>query len=250
MKIHKLPQEKYLYLPNPKLTTNKTRKIPAVLILHEITGITEHTKRVAKKFTEAGYIAVTPDLFGDKRIQKIFKEMPRLFEKAQKEGKDIAELNKKINERLYKILNSKKFIDTTINKLNQCIDSLKSLGTVDANNISVIGFSFGGWYAFKLAQLNDDIRKVVIFYGFYDLTEKIIKEIKHPILGFYGELESNVNEIQQIKELAKKHQKSIKIYMCKQAKHSFFNDTNPRRYNKKASDFAWEKILKFLSGKK
>ncbi len=248
MKNTRFPKKflKYTHKPH-RSTKNKGRKNPAVLILHEITGITEHTKRVAQKFADAGYIAITPNLFEDKRIQKIFKEMPRLFEKAQKEGKDLTELNKKINEKLYKILNSKKFIDTTINKLNQWIDSLKSLDTVDADNISVIGFSFGGWYAFKLIQLRNDIRKAVIFYGFYDVTEEMIKEVKRPMLGFYGELESSINEIQRIKELAKKYQKPIKIYMCKQAKHSFFDDTNPRRYNKGASDFAWKKTLGFLN---
>lgn len=247
MKNTKFPKNFLKHLYRPDFKTNGTEKSPAVLILHEITGITEHTKRVAKKFADAGFIAATPDLFEDKRIQKIFKDMPRMFDKAQKEGKDIAELNKKINEKLYKILNSEKFINTTINRLDKWINFLKLLNAVDINNISIIGFSFGGWYAFKLMELRDDIHQAVIFYGFYDLTEEMIKKINNPILGFYGELESNVNNIEKIKKLAKKYRKSIEIYMCKQAKHSFFDDTNPRRYNKKSSDFAWRKILKFLN---
>lgn len=236
---------KYLYKPNIKIMGG-TKRNPAVLILHEITGITEHTKKVAKKFADSGFIAATPNLFENKNIQKIFQDMPRIFKQAQDNGEDLAELNKKINEKLYKILNSKKFINATIDKLSRWIDFLGSLDVIDDTKISVIGFSFGGWYAFKLAQLHNKIDKVIIFYGFYDITDKLIKQTKCPILGFYGELESNIDKIEKIKKVAKKYNKPIKIYMCKQAKHSFFDDTNLKRYNKKASDFAWEKTLKFL----
>lgn len=237
---------KNLYQPDISVS-GKKQKYPAILVLHEITGITEHTKRVAKRFADAEFITATPDLFEDEEIKKIFQSMPDMAERAKKEGRSNAELNQEINEKLQKILYSDSFINNTLKKLDNWINYIKSLETVDPNNISAIGFSFGGWYVFKLAQILNKINKAVIFYGFYDITEKIIEEIKCPILGFYGELEKNKTEIEKIQELAKKYKKQVKIYMCKQARHSFFDDTNPERYNKEASDFAWEKTLEFLS---
>lgn len=248
MKKHTPPENKKflknIYQPD---FSAKKQKHPAVLVLHEITGITEHTKKVAKKFANDGFIAATPDLFDNEKVQEVFQNMPNIAERAMKEGRSSAELNKEINKRLYKILNSKKYITDSLKKLNDWIYFLKSLDIVDANNISAVGFSFGGWYVFKLAQFPNKISKSVVFYGFYDVTEEMIKEIKCPLLGFYGELEKNKSEINKIQKLAKKYNnKPIEIHMCKQARHSFFDDTNLKRYNKKASDFAWKKTLKFL----
>lgn len=244
------PQEERNFLNNiyqPNFSVPNKQKKPAILILHEITGITEHTKRVAKKFADAGFIVAIPDLFENDEIKKVFQNIPDMAEQAKKEGRSNAELNQKINEKLQKILNSESFIDNALKKLDDWIDYVKSLKTVDPDNISAIGFSFGGWYVFKLAQIPNKINRAVIFYGFYDVTEKMIEEIKCPILGFYGQLETNKTEIAKIQELAKKYDKQIEIYMCKHAKHSFFDDTNPERYNKEASDFSWKKTLDFLN---
>lgn len=227
------------------LTSGNSKK-PAIIILHEITGITEHTKRVAKKFAEAGFITAMPDLFEDEEIKKVFQSIPDMAEQAKKEGRSNTELNQEINEKLQKILYSDLFIHNTLKKLDNLINYIKSLESVDSDNISAIGFSFGGWYVFKLAQIANKINKAVIFYGFYDITEKMIEEVKCPMIGFYGELETNKAEIANIQELAKKYSKQIEIYMCKQARHSFFDDTNPERYNKDASDFSWRKTLEFL----
>ncbi len=36
---------------------------PAVIVIHEIVGLTEHIKRVADRFAEKGYVAFAPNLF-------------------------------------------------------------------------------------------------------------------------------------------------------------------------------------------
>lgn len=236
----------HLYEPD-FLSRDKERKIPVVLVLHEITGITEHTKKVAEKFSRAGFMAIAPDLFGDKEVREAFQDMPNMAKKAREKGMSSAELNKAINERLYNIFNSERYISATLNKLDAWIRYLKSQDRVDVNKISVAGFSFGGWYAFKLAQFPDKIHKAVIFYGFYDIFEEAVREIARPLLGFYGELENDNTDVGRLKELVEKYNKPFEIYMCRQAKHSFFDETNPNKYNKEASDFAWNKIMNFLN---
>lgn len=235
------------HIYKPETTGSKENKLPVVLILHEITGITEHTKRVAQKFAQAGFVALAPDLLGDKEVQEVFADMPNMAKRAKEQGKSDAELNKEINERLYGVFNSERYISVTLEKLDVWINYLRSIENVDPNKISAVGFSFGAWYAFKLARFADKIHKAVLFYGFYDANDESARAIQRPLLGFYGELEKNNTEVEKLKELVKKYRKPFKIYMCKQAKHSFFDDTNPERYNKEASYFAWEKTLEFLN---
>lgn len=230
-----------------EITGSKENKLPAVLVLHEITGITEHTKRVAQKFAQAGFVAIAPDLLGDKEVQEVFADMPNMARIAKEQGKSDAELNKEINERLYGVFNSERYVSVTLKKLDAWINYLKSTDNVDSNKISAVGFSFGAWYAFKLSRFPDKIYKAVLFYGFYDVIDESVQAVQRPVLGFYGELEKNNTEIEKLKELMKKYDKPFEIHMCKQAKHSFFDDTNPDRYNEAASLFAWEKTLEFLN---
>jgi carboxymethylenebutenolidase len=36
---------------------------PAIIVIHEIVGLTEHIKQVADRFADAGYVAFAPNLF-------------------------------------------------------------------------------------------------------------------------------------------------------------------------------------------
>src|SRR5437667_11728629 len=44
-----------------RLSGEKPR--PAVIVIHEIVGLTDHIKRVADRFAEEGYVAFAPNLF-------------------------------------------------------------------------------------------------------------------------------------------------------------------------------------------
>src|SRR2546428_9930199 len=47
------------YLTRPGIE----RPRPAVIVIHEIVGLTDHIKRVADRFAQEGYVACAPNLF-------------------------------------------------------------------------------------------------------------------------------------------------------------------------------------------
>src|SRR6266496_5353417 len=47
------------YLARPSIEEPR----PAVIVIHEIVGLTDHIKRVADRFAEEGYVAFAPNLF-------------------------------------------------------------------------------------------------------------------------------------------------------------------------------------------
>ena|SRR5437870_3846835 len=47
------------YLARPDIEEPR----PAVIVIHEIVGLTDHIKRAADRFAEEGYVAFAPNLF-------------------------------------------------------------------------------------------------------------------------------------------------------------------------------------------
>jgi dienelactone hydrolase len=63
---------------------------------------------------------------------------------------------------------------------------LQKDGRVDASKISVVGFGWGGWRAFKLAEQVPTLHRAVVFYGTTSDDEQL-QRIRAPILGHYAE---------------------------------------------------------------
>ena len=57
---------------------------------------------------------------------------------------------------------------------------------VDPERISVAGFGWGGWRAFKLAELTPTLHRAVVFYGTTS-DDRELHKIRAPVLGHYAE---------------------------------------------------------------
>lgn len=206
-------------------------KAGAVIVIHEIFGLTDWVRLVADRLAEAGYIAIAPDLLSG----------------AGPNGGGTAELGSSDNARkAISELNS-----------NQITSDLTVVGryvrTLPAANgaLSVCGFCWGGGQAFRLATNNKDIQASFVFYGSGPDNAADIARIQCPVYGFYGGNDARVNAtIPRSRELMEAARKVYEPVIYDGAGHGFMRageapDANEA--NKDGRAEAWKRWKELLA---
>ena len=138
-------------------------KAPAVLVIHEIFGLTDWAREVTDEVAAAGYVAIAPDLlsgFGPKGGGS------SEFSGDDDRVKAVSQLNP----------------DVITADLNATADYVKKLPAVNGK-LAVAGFCWGGGQSFRFATNRHDLSAAFVFYG---QTPKDLSAITAPVYGFYG----------------------------------------------------------------
>ena len=143
-------------------------KAPAVIVIHEIFGLTDWEPTVVDRLAKEGFVAVVPDLLSSKHGMS-----PANPDSGRKL---IAELEP---ERITADL------DATYAWVN-------ALPAVLADHVGTIGFCWGGGQNFRYATNNPNLRAAVVCYG-PPPDSAAIKRIKAPVLGIYGENDARID---------------------------------------------------------
>ncbi len=216
------------------------RKHPGLILIEEIWGVNDHIKSVADRFAKEGYSVVAPELLPDDTFALLTPQMQKdLFDPEKR-----ADVQPVLRAALQPIMQPE-FARSTIEKLRACVDYV--LADPHTNGtVAVLGFCFGGTYAFHLAAHDLRVKAAVPFYGQPPSAEEI-PNIHCPILALYGEEDHGiVQSLADLKEDMKKHGKNFEAIVYPGVGHAFFNDTNARQYNKQVADDAWAKATAFL----
>jgi pimeloyl-ACP methyl ester carboxylesterase len=112
---------------------------PAMIVIHEIFGLTDWVRTVAHDLAEAGYVAIAPDL---------------LSRRGGSEGADNART-------LIRDLPA----DSITVDLDATAEYLRSLDSVEGESIGVMGFCWGGSQTFRYATNNPDLKAAIVCYG-------------------------------------------------------------------------------------
>ena len=118
-------------------------KRPAVLVIHQWTGLTEYEKRRSRMLAELGYNVFAADIYG----QGIRPQPPEAGKEAGKFKSD---------RKLYRA------------RLTAALDQLKADERTDPAKIAAIGYCFGGTGVLELARSGAEIAGVVSFHGGLD----------------------------------------------------------------------------------
>jgi carboxymethylenebutenolidase len=205
-------------------------KATAVVVIHEIMGLTDWVRLVADQLAEAGYIAIAPDLLSG----------------AGPKGGGTAELGS--GDDVRKAIRSLPPEQVTAD-LNACVGHVAKLPACNGK-VAVCGFCWGGGQTFRFATNNKDIKAAFVFYGSGPDKEDDVKRIACPVYGFYGENDARINAtIPRSKELMKAADKTYEPVVYDQAGHGFMRageapDANEA--NKKARDEAWKRWKELL----
>ncbi len=246
--------EGYLVFPD------KPQPSPAVIVVHEIWGVDDHIKGVARRFAQEGYVALAPDLYSGEwrdamKPDKIMAGMMVLRDappEVQRDPARMAEVlatrspeEQKALQTLMRIMSSQQR-QTFAEELVGASQYLATRPEVDADRITSMGFCMGGGLAIHMATKTPDLWKTVIFYGENPPLDQV-PAINAKVFGIYAGKDRRITDL--IPEFQKAMEESGKAFTYKVeggTQHAFFNDTRPM-YNKEAAEDAWQEVLRFLA---
>ncbi|MEO5753263.1 MAG: dienelactone hydrolase family protein [Chthoniobacterales bacterium] len=204
-------------------------KAPAVLVIHEIFGLTDWAKCLADEIAAAGYIAIAPDLLTES-------------------GKDTSSYPDQ--DAAIKAVSALKS-DRVFPDLDAAADYVTKLPAANGA-LAVTGFCWGGGWSFGYANHNPKLKAAYVFYGPGPELKEDPAEIKCPVYGFYAEDDARIGvTIPKTTEIMKSLGKTYEPVTYAGAGHGFMRageapDAKPA--NSKARDDAWTR-WKTLLGK-
>ncbi|MFT3866413.1 MAG: dienelactone hydrolase family protein [Solirubrobacterales bacterium] len=214
-----------------------------VIVIHEIWGLVGHTRDVADRFAAQGYVTYAPDLLSEAGTT------PEVGEELQA---IIGDMDDEVRAREQPRLRaafapngSPEFAARATKKLVKVLDALEQEPGVDGR-LGVVGFCFGGSYAFELAVVDSRIRASVPFYGSPPTADKM-GSIECPVFALYGEEDVNlVDDLPELKAGMEKAGVDFRVKVYDHAGHAFFNDQNERQGEPEAAADAWPRVLAFF----
>jgi carboxymethylenebutenolidase len=195
-------------------------KAPAVIVIHEIFGLTGWEPTVADRLAKEGFVAVVPDLLSSK-----YGKSPANEDEGRKL---IGELEP---ERITA-------------DLNATYDYVNALPAVAQDQIGTIGFCWGGGQSFRYATNNPRLKAVVVAYG--PAPDKAdLKRIKAPVLGIYGENDERINA--NLPEVTAAMQSAGKTFTSEVYPGTGHGFLKPGRQGSDSPQVerAWKRILEF-----
>lgn len=168
------------------------QKAPAVIVIHEIFGMSDWVQSVADQLAEAGYVAIAPDLLSGMG--------PNGGGTKELAATDSNAIRKAIGELPP---------DQITADLNAVADYVAKLPAANGK-IAVTGFCWGGGQSFRFATNRPDLKAAFVFYGAPPEAKEELARIKAPVYGFYAGNDARINAtlpktIELMKELRKKY---------------------------------------------
>ncbi len=208
-------------------------KRPAVLVIHQWTGLTENEKLRSRMLAELGYNVFAADIYG----QGIRPKPPESGKEAGKYKGD---------RKLYRA------------RMNAALDLLKADEHTDASKVAAIGYCFGGTGVLELARAGTEIAGVVSFHGGLDAAPGMTAEagkIPAKILVLHGADDPFVpaEQIAAFEKEMNDAKANWQMNLYSGAVHAFTqkeagNDNSKgAAYNESADKRSWEAMKSFFA---
>jgi len=216
--------ETYIFYPVTK------DKAMAVVLVHEIFGLSDWMRAAGDQLAEAGYSVLVPDLlsgmgpnkgntndFADTQVTAGVQRLPA---------------------------------DQVMADLTAVTDYAKKIDSWNGK-IAVGGFCWGGGKAFAFSTVNKDIKAAFVFYGAPMLPVADIPKVNCPVYGFYGETDARLStSVPAETDAMKAAGKSYDAIVYPGAAHGFMRlgqMDDATAANKKAAEDSWKRMLDLLA---
>jgi len=213
---------------------------PGIVLIHDVWGLSDHTRDLASRLARAGFSVLGIDLY---------REMPdRAIEDPSRWIQELCDPE----------------IQADIEAAARFLaDHPASRG----RKVGVVGFCMGGMYALFAGCGGEGISASVSFYGLLSFQHGLLDReggldpakkprepiaaanaLSCPLLAFFGEEDPYITG-QDVRDLeaALSHQETpsqVRSYPA--AGHAFANDSRPDAYRPEAATDAWDRMLVFL----
>jgi carboxymethylenebutenolidase len=195
---------------------------PAVIILHERWGLTQHYQHLAFRLAEHGYVALAVDQYS------------RTGSVVTSDAAHAAQLMAKVT------------VPSLMQDLMAAAEYLNYQDYIKKHRIAVIGFDMGGSFALNFAACRRQLRACIAFYGKVPLDA--LGSLHCPVLFHQAEHDDVVSaqEVDALSEKLAAQHVACDIQKYPGTQHGFFNSSRPDVYQAEAADQAWLKSLAFL----
>lgn len=203
------------------------QKAPAVLLIHEIFGLTDWVRSTADELAEAGFLVIAPDLLSGN-------------------GKGTSDLGG--DDAARKAIASLNPDQITADL--QCAGDYARQLPASSGQLSVVGFCWGGSQSFGFATQNPELRAALVFYGAGPSRPDDFADIQCPVYGFYAENDARIG--QTLPQTTQWMQEAGKTFLAETyggAGHAFMRlgqapEATPA--NAQARQSAWRRMLTIL----
>lgn len=212
----------------------RDERLPAIIIIHDVRGLSAHYKDIAERFANEGFFALAVDLYS-REGAPLLPNMDAVF----------TWMRGLSDERV-------------LADVGGAVRFLMSRPEVRNRSIGVTGFCMGGQYALMAASTIDSIAACVSFYGMLRYNERsetkpnspldLAANLKCPYLGLFGDEDALIPraDVKELESILRKHNKTFQTKIYAGAGHAFFNDQRLDAYRPEAAKDAWLRAIQFF----
>lgn len=211
--------------------------LPVVLVIHEIFGVHEYIADTARRFAQAGFLAIAPELYARQGDPAQYGEMAKLM-----------------SEVVSKVPDAQVMAD-----LDGAVKWAGANGG-SAQKVGITGFCWGGRITWLYAEHSPQVKAGVAWYGRLVGTPSALlphspldlaASLKAPVLGLYGGQDSGiplttVNDMKDaLKQAGQKGNaaaRASEFVVYPDAPHAFHADYRPS-YRKDAAQDGFKRAL-------
>jgi carboxymethylenebutenolidase len=212
----------------------REERMPAVIVLHDVRGLSDHYRDIARRFASEGFFALAVDLYS--------REGAPLLPNPEAAFIWMRQLNDR----------------RVLADIDGAVRFLSSRAEVRTRSIGITGFCMGGQYALMSACSVANLAACVSFYGMLRYAEKtelkpqdaldLAPQLACPYLGLFGEADTLIPraDVKALESTLRRAGKTFQTKTYPGAGHAFFNDQRPESYRPDAAKDAWTRAITFF----
>jgi carboxymethylenebutenolidase len=211
--------EMQAYLVRPK----GKKKLPAIIVIHEIFGLNDHIRDVARRMALEGFLVIAPDALS-----------PVGGTAANTD--DVMGAIRGLD------------YDATVRNFTAAVRYLETHPQT-TGKVGCTGFCWGGAMTNQVAVNSPELKAAVPYYGSVPAVEDVPR-IRASMLCHFASDDPRINEgIPAFEAALKKAGIDYQIHIYGETKHGFNNDSSPDRYHRQAAERAWIRTVEFFRQK-
>jgi len=209
---------------------------PGVVILHDVWGLSDLYRGVARRLAAAGYAALALDLYARGEKPGSPSDMPAVmrFMHALPDARVLGDVQ-------------------------AALDWLRARPEVAGRPVGLTGFCMGGKYTFLAASHCRGLAGAVAWYGMLRAPSLDRENPEHaldalprtrcPVLGLFGAEDALIpqSDVAELRERASSQGLPIEVVVYPGAGHAFANESRPETFRKAAADDGWRRALDFFA---
>jgi carboxymethylenebutenolidase len=213
---------------------------PGIVLIHDVWGVTEHTRDLAQRLAGEGYGVLALDLY--RREASVAIKNP---------GEWMRALSDPLAE----------------GDVQASVDFLGRHAATSGQKVGVIGFCMGGMYALLAASSCRGLSAAVPFYGILSHRHGLlfseegldpvskprepldaVAGLSCPLLGIFGGRDEFVpmSDIEDLERRLAATDHATEVAVYPEAGHAFLNDTREDAFRSEDAGHAWSRMLDFL----